>query len=729
MRTPRLAVLSLLTLFAAPLPADDLTCGTSSENDFAVRRLHERLQASRPRIEANASASVPSTLRNGAFYVEAGEDIVPGYNPFDLAQQSLVFEPKGGTTFAVRREALRYIEPAGEPVRDFQADPSALSRDLGFSFPIFGRDVTRVQVSAFNAVHLDDAVEQRATQVDVLEAAVQRGAVLSPLLITNRKPPRLAYARLYVDETPDGIAFTWRSDAGIAFGYDVQAELRRDGSVVYSYRTPRAMSWGAPILSPGFDPVTVPRQTLRTANDGAGDVASHIAFQVRPMVDIVRTDVTRIDGTDLVGVRVQVGQAIDPTKLASGELFRFIVIIDQDPSFVEIDRNGVRVLPAGGSRFIDNGASVRLESDGFELYTMQQSPNASRLGHVRVLSYVRPDARTADAQSLEVTFPPAPRRIATDLSAIAPGTELRAPITEAFVLGAFDPYAVYEHLQSKYALSDLDADAVAMFQSFYTDLIFYAGAYATGGNAQVDGIEPVSPDSGTGARRLPTLLHMNQLTYGHNAATQSASNVMMHELGHRWLYFFSIKEGGTATRSLNPVSAHPAGYVHTPAAFPVTSDPEQASVMGGGFFSPQPEGTYRARALNVGYSWTDLYLMGLAAPEEVQPWFYLADTNPPLAKEYWPVDNAVVTGNRREVGVQQIVDVHGPRIPTAAHSDKRFKVLFVLVTEPGRTPTEAEIAKLEEWRALLERNFALATGGRGSVSTGFVKPARKRAVR
>jgi len=53
----------------------------------------------------------------------------------------------------------------------------------------------------------------------------------------------------------------------------------------------------------------------------------------------------------------------------------------------------------------------------------------------------------------------------------------------------------------------------------------------------------------------------------------------------------------------------------------------------------------------------------------------------------------------------------------------------VLVTEAGQDPTEAEVAKLNEWRALMERNFATATGGRGALETTFVEPARKRTVR
>ena len=266
-----------------------------------------------------------------------------------------------------------------------------------------------------------------------------------------------------------------------------------------------------------------------------------------------------------------------------------------------------------------------------------------------------------------------------------------------------------------------------MYQSFYTDLIFYAGAYATGGNAKVDGIAPPSQTRGKPYPKAPTLLHMNQFTYGYNALPENASKVILHEFGHRWLYFFRVKEGEQLNRSLNPVSAHPAGFVHTPSAFSVYGDNE-SSVMGGGVFTPSDGGAFRARALNMGYSWTDLYLMGLAAPEEVQPWFYLANTVPALPQEYWPPDNVEVRGEQRPVTIDQVIAAEGPRDPSTATSQRQFRMLFVLVTENAQ-PTAEEIAKITEWRLLLEKNFATATGGRARVLTEWVRPSKKRALR
>ena len=218
---------------------------------------------------------------------------------------------------------------------------------------------------------------------------------------------------------------------------------------------------------------------------------------------------------------------------------------------------------------------------------------------------------------------------------------------------------------------------------------------------------------------------MNQLTYNYSAAETTASKLLLHEFGHRWLYFFRIAENGSADYVLNPVSPHPAAYVHTASAFPVYGEHE-SSVMGGAYFTPQTDGSYVAHAANMGYSWTDLYLMGLAAPEEVPPWFYLAGTN--LPREYWPTEGAIANGEKREVQLSQIVAVHGARKPSTALSQRQFRVLFILVTEDGVEATDAEVAKLNEWRMLMERNFATATGGRGKLVTTFVRPAKRRAL-
>lgn len=303
---------------------------------------------------------------------------------------------------------------------------------------------------------------------------------------------------------------------------------------------------------------------------------------------------------------------------------------------------------------------------------------------------------------------------------------MQLPIAEPFVLGVLDVSMVWRVLKANYGLRDEDIDGLAIYQAFYTDIIFYAGAYSTVGNPQVDGIGSRS-GFGSASAKSPALLHMNHFTYGYNSAEKTSSQVALHEFGHRWLYHTSIRVNGANSRVLNPVSAHPAQYVHMPAAFKVYDDAE-SSTMGGAVFTQQGDGTWMARVANAGFSWLELYLMGLAAPSEVQPWFFLENTQPALGGEYWPLDKQVVSGTFKSVSVDQIIGASGERKPSAAASQRGFRVPFVIVTYPGELATPEQVTQMNALRALFETNFAMATGGRATVTTRWPL-ARRRSAR
>ncbi|HVE72864.1 MAG TPA: hypothetical protein VNI54_15970 [Thermoanaerobaculia bacterium] len=721
----RIVVLSLLLLTVFTLHATEPMCGTSPENDFRVRALHERAGGG-----IRTLATSTALVRDGAFYVPTDDAITPGYRPFDLEGKTLVFTRLGGLdgpAFILQRKELAYVEPTSPPVRDFKADTSSyfVSHELPFAFPFAGRNVSRIYVTAYNGISFDPPVDETATQFDAIEAAVHRAAVLSPLMTTARKPRYVESPKVWIENgNNDTVTVTWRSSGNAPFGYDIQAQLRTDGSITYSYRSVTAMRWGTPSILDGFDPATTTRAPLVSVDDSTSDVSSTIPESVRAMLNVKKVEVQRLRNSDLFAVRIHLAAPIDQTKIASGDTIGFQATIGVETAAIEITRDRVMVASFSGATYERNGASAHVSGDVVEIYGIQREPERAVDRSLRVITIHRPSNRIADTHTLGVPFSVAPQTLSMDLSQY-PSTYRQLPIVETFTLGAFDPFAVWNVLKSSHALSDYDYDAVAMFQSYFTDIIFYAGAYATSGNPQVDGVAPYSSGYGRHAGRAPTLLHMNQLTYNYSAAADTASKVMLHEFGHRWLYFFSIRENGTTGRILNPISAHPAAYVHTASAFPVYAEKE-SSVMGGAYFTPQPDGTYKAHVANFGFSWTDLYLMGLAAPEEVPDWFYIANTNLPQA--YWPVQGAIANGEKRNVSLSQVTVVHGPRNPSTAIAQKRFRVLFVLATENAE-PTEAEVAKLNEWREVMARNFDLATGGRGRLETAFVRAGKQRTSR
>jgi len=725
----RILISLLLLAVTSSATADEpLVCATSEANDARVRALHERSQ-SRLRLMPNA-VTPPVISREGAFYIQRDDRVVPGHRPFDLDGQSLVFEPSG-SGYKVRRVALRWVEPSSTPLRDFSlttnpAPASYVKYDVTGTPPqIFGQPASTLYFSQYNGITLAPPLEPGANQFDSLEAALYPEALISPLLITSRKPSRLAYPTVYAERSGDDLVITWRSVAGIAFGYDVQAELHTDGSIVFSYHSMREMRWGTPIVSRGFDP-SATRRLLGAVNDSGGDLVSGTyAAALADANDIRRIDVSRIGESDLLVLRFTLNAPVSLASLANGQALRYVAQIGTSQAWLDADRNGWTITPFGAPSGIKNGGEVRFDGNVVEMYGLQIPPDGGSTLTIRAWTLSPSTNRTIDFATTVVNFDVPVKRIATDLSNIAP-IELSLPITEPFILGDFDPYAVFSQLQSAYGVSSYDYDAVAMYQSFYTDLIFYAGAYSTGGNPGVDGIAPPSQTRNSTAPRSPALLHMNQISYGWNATMENASHVILHELGHRWLYFFRVLQDGQLVRALNPVSAHPAGFVSTPAAFKVFNDTE-ASVMGGATFT-ESGGRYLAHTANNGFSWTDLYLMGLAAPEEVPSWYYLANTSPALPNEYWPAEGANVTGERRDVSVDQIIAAEGARHPSTALSQRLFRVLFVLVTD-GPQPTGEEVAKVNVFRALLEDTFALATGQRGRVETEWVNVPKKRATR
>ena len=120
--------------------------------------------------------------------------------------------------------------------------------------------------------------------------------------------------------------------------------------------------------------------------------------------------------------------------------------------------------------------------------------------------------------------------------------------------------------------------------------------------------------------------------------------------------------------------------------------------------------------------------MGLAAAEEVASWFYVANTAPRLGPEYYPPDRIAVQGDRRNVTIDQVIAALGPRRPSSAESPRRFRVLFVLVTDDDADANADAVARMTHSRRVFERDFRLATGGRAEVITEFGSSIRRRSV-
>src|SRR5262249_4001990 len=123
-----------------------------------------------------------------------------------------------------------------------------------------------------------------------------------------------------------------------------------------------------------------------------------------------------------------------------------------------------------------------------------------------------------------------------------------------------------------------------------------------------------------------------------------------------------------------------------------------------------------------GYSALDQYAMGLRAPEEVPPFFYVeAPDNFRPDRNYkassGPEAGVSFTGVRRDVTIQDVIAAMGPRLPDPAHAPRLLRQAFVLISDRTAPATPERQQTLARIRARFEGYYREATGGRGVVDS------------
>ena len=187
-----------------------------------------------------------------------------------------------------------------------------------------------------------------------------------------------------------------------------------------------------------------------------------------------------------------------------------------------------------------------------------------------------------------------------------------------------------------------------------------------------------------------------------------------HEMGHRWAAFVSAKVKGE-TIQLGPV--HWARGLQAPVAFPYQR-PTEASAMGGSVWQDNFDGTYTQLDDDyyvpaTGYSYLDLYLMGLISSAEV-PDFLILQNLVPAGKD--ANDHPIFKADRTRVTIQDVITAEGPRLPDVDHSQKKFNTGIVVVVEHGHPPS---LELLERANGIRERwidYWETVTGHRASMT-------------
>ena len=227
-------------------------------------------------------------------------------------------------------------------------------------------------------------------------------------------------------------------------------------------------------------------------------------------------------------------------------------------------------------------------------------------------------------------------------------------------------------------------------------------------------IYDVSRSLGSGGR-LRSLVVMDWLgKYPEDPAQKflgenSTLSVLGQEVGHRWLAYFEFRNH-TGTRSQALLGRDTAHW-----SFFFDSD---ASVMEGNDIEDQGGGQFRTVDAVRRFSRLDQYAMGLVGASGVSPFFYVENpTGTTRTAESGPSIGVSFTGTRRDVLIDDVIAIHGPRIPSVADSARVHRQAFIYVVTAGRATDAGQVAKLDRIRTAWEAFFLGATEGRMTANT------------
>ena len=140
--------------------------------------------------------------------------------------------------------------------------------------------------------------------------------------------------------------------------------------------------------------------------------------------------------------------------------------------------------------------------------------------------------------------------------------------------------------------------------------------------------------------------------------------------------------------------------------------------MGGGVWQDNFDGTYTRLDDDyyvpaTGYSYLDLYLMGLISATEV-PDFFLLKNLVPTGKD--ANGHPIFKAERTKVTIQDVITVEGPRLPDVDHSQRQFNTGIVIVVEHGRSPSSNLVERANGIRGQWVDYWETTTGHRASMT-------------
>lgn len=188
-----------------------------------------------------------------------------------------------------------------------------------------------------------------------------------------------------------------------------------------------------------------------------------------------------------------------------------------------------------------------------------------------------------------------------------------------------------------------------------------------------------------------------------------------HELGHRWAASLTAKVDDETIHLGDPY--HWLMGLQVRAPFPYVR-PTEASIMGGGVWQDNFDGTYTQLDDNyyvpaTGYGYLDLYAMGLISPAEVPDFFLLRNLKPVGVDAN---GHRIFKADRTKITIQDVIAAEGPREPDVNHSQRQFNTGMVMIVQHGMKPSQRMITETNGIREQWMKYFSIATGRRASTT-------------
>jgi len=195
--------------------------------------------------------------------------------------------------------------------------------------------------------------------------------------------------------------------------------------------------------------------------------------------------------------------------------------------------------------------------------------------------------------------------------------------------------------------------------------------------------------------------------------------ILGHEAGHLFLALASVNDPN------DPSSQPMLGYGGVHWSFVYDSE---ASLLEGERIADRGA-SVSPRFLTTdtvqGYSPLDQYLMGFRPPEQVPDTFLVTNYPYFISPVSHPLSGVGFDGTRRNVSINDIIQVEGRRTPDSTVAQRRFRFAFILVVAQGTQPSGADLAQIDTYRQQFEPFYDQVASSNNAVADTTLKRSMK----